>query len=315
MKTLFHQILDRFKKYLQPVNELRSMDIKLERLLIQTVQGRIREFHSIPPLENLSDAEFQVFSQWGEDGIIQYLIARIPVKNLTFVEFGVQDYLESNTRFLLMNNNWSGLVIDSDPQYIQNIQARDYYWRHELQAVCTFITVENINETIKNAGIEGDIGLLSIDIDGNDYWIWDAITVISPRIVVVEYNGVFGKDRFVTIPYRPDFVRTKAHYSNLFFGASLRAFCLLAEKKGYFYAGSNSAGTNAFFVRNDLATDVIRQEPGRNFIMSKVREARDKAGNLVFTSGSARTSLISDMKVVDLENNCEIILAEVLENK
>jgi len=116
-----------------------------------------------------------VFSQWGEDGIIQYLISRLPWKIRFFVEFGVQDYSESNTRFLLVNDNWTGLVIDSSSESIKHIRSQEYYWKYDLTAVCDFVTIDNINKLIMGAGITGSIGILSIDIDGNDYWIWNAI--------------------------------------------------------------------------------------------------------------------------------------------
>jgi hypothetical protein len=311
-KSFFRRILPSKFLYSQNPNfQLHHIEQEIEMLRMEVVQSRIREFRELQSLGDLSDAEFRVFSQWGEDGIIQYLISKVPIENKVFIEFGVEDYRESNTRFLLINNNWSGLVIDSNPKFINNIRAQNYYWRHDLTAICDFVTVENINSIIKQSGIEGDIGLLSIDVDGNDYWIWEAVTVVSPRIVVVEYNSVFGRDRAVTIPYQPDFNRTKAHYSNLYFGASLRAFCLQAERKGYLFVGSNSAGSNAFFVRKDVALGVKEKDPTIDFVESKLREARDKAGKLIFTSGIARRELISDMPVVDVENNTNIVLADV----
>ncbi|NJL53238.1 MAG: hypothetical protein HC930_15550 [Hydrococcus sp. SU_1_0] len=151
---------------------------------------------------SIQNNEFQVFSQWGEDGIIQALISEIEIERKIFVEFGVQDYTEANTRFLLVNNNWSGLVMDSSPEYIQYIKQDRIYWRYNLKAECAFIDKDNINELLINNGITGDIGLLSIDVDGNDYWIWEAIHCISPRIVISEYNGLFGNHRkllFLTI--------------------------------------------------------------------------------------------------------------------
>ena len=144
-------------------------------------------------LENLLDAEFKVFSQWGDDGIIQYLVNQldIPVKN--FIEFGVEDYTEANTRFLLLNNNWSGLVMDCSEENVAYIKNDDIYWKHDLTAICAFVTAENINKTISEAGFTGEIGLLHIDVDGNDYWIWKAIDIVSPIIAIIEYNSLFGR--------------------------------------------------------------------------------------------------------------------------
>ena len=130
-----------------------------------------------------------------------------------------------------MNNNWSGLVIDGDPANVSIIKSDPIYWRHNLKADCAFVTKDNINELLKRNGISGDVGLLSVDVDGNDYWVWKEIDAISPRIVVIEYNSRFGADRAVTVPYDASFVRRRAHHSMIYFGASLRALVNLGKKK------------------------------------------------------------------------------------
>jgi hypothetical protein len=292
---------------------LHRIEAELELTRMAIVQNRIREFHQIPQLENLMDAEFQVFSQWGEDGIIQYLISRIQIPNKIFIEFGVDDYRECNTRFLLMNNNWSGLAMDGDAPNIERIRSMPFYWRHDLNAKCAFITAENINSLIQETGIHGDIGLLSIDIDGNDYWVLKAISerIISPRILIVEYNSVFGKEHAITIPYSADFQRTKAHFSNLYFGASLKAFCQLAEVKGYKFVGSNSAGTNAFFVRSDIIGNLSVTDYQNGYVESKLREGRDETGKLTYLAGTNRIALIGHLPVIDLESNKTVIFETI----
>lgn len=302
------------------VNRLNAPTIqKLESIKDEIEQNRIllgRQYAfslQSQPILRLSDAEFKVFSQWGEDGIIQYLISRIPIPNKIFIEFGVENYRESNTRFLLVNNNWSGLVLDGSAQKVEQIRSMPLYWRHDLEAKCAFVTAENINSLIEESGIQGDIGLLSIDIDGNDYWVWKAIDerIVYPRIVIVEYNSLFGNGRAVGIPYRPDFQRSKAHYSNLYYGASLKAFCQLAREKGYSYVGSNSAGSNAFFVRADVVGDLPVTDCECGYIESKVREARDENGNLIYLSGAKRLDMIAHLPVVDLESGETITIGIV----
>ena len=142
-------------------------------------------------LKSLEEAEFQVFSQFGEDGIIQWLIHNVTIEHKTFVEFGVEDYLEANTRFLLMNNNWSGFVMDGSKKNIDKLGKWNYLWKYDLTATAAFVTKDNINKLIKDAGYIGDIGLLSIDLDGNDYWILNAIDCVSPRILICEYNSIY----------------------------------------------------------------------------------------------------------------------------
>src|SRR5207302_5091937 len=158
-------------------------------------------------------AEFRVFSQFGEDGIIQYLIRRAQILRplRSFVEFGVESYVESNTRFLLLNDNWCGLIMDGDAANIDAVKTSALYWRHDLTAKAAFIDRDNVDRLISSAGFSGEIGLLSIDIDGNDYWVWERVSEVNPVIVVVEYNSVFGQSRGVTVPYDPRFRRSEAH--------------------------------------------------------------------------------------------------------
>jgi hypothetical protein len=249
----------------------------------------------------LEEVAFQVFSQRGEDGILQYIISQIEIPNKIFIEFGVEDYTESNTRFLLINNNWSGLVIDGSSDNTRFIKSDFIYWKYDLTAYNSFITTENINELISRYTSCEDIGILSVDIDGNDYWVWEAINVIRPRIVVCEYNSAFGAHEKVSVPYSPSFVRTKAHYSNLYFGASLAAFCHLADKKGYDFIGTMDAGVNAFFVRKDLSAPFITYATAaENFHPSANRDSKDEKGGHSFLPHHARLPLIKEMPIVDV---------------
>lgn len=272
----------------------------LEESRILTAKLLIQNIRNGTGGNDLRSSEFSVFSQTGEDGIIQFLLSKIPIQNDVFVEFGVEDYGESNTRFLLMNDNWRGMVIDGSPSNIEIIKRSPLYWRRDLTAVCSFVTRDNINRLIEGCGITGDIGLLSIDIDGNDYWVWEKIDVVSPRIVICEYNALFGPKEAVSIRYSDDFVRTKAHYSRLYFGASLKALCALAERKGYIYVGSNSVGVNAFFVRKDVAGDLRALSAEEGFVTNRVRESIDREGRNTFLSGKERIDLIREMRVVDV---------------
>ena len=250
-------------------------------------------------LSNINAYEFKAFSQFGDDGIIQYLINTLSISNKTFVEFGVENYEEANTRFLLMHNNWRGLVIDANQAHINHITSRHDYWMYDLTAVCSFITKENINEILAQHDFSGQIGILSIDIDGNDYWIWKEINVINPEIVIVEYNSVFGAERAITIPYASDFSRSAAHYSHLYAGCSLAALAHLATQKGYSLAGSNKAGNNAYFVRNDKLQIIKAKSVNDVYVASNFRESRNKNGQMNFVSGTQRLACIKGMPVVN----------------
>jgi hypothetical protein len=253
-----------------------------------------------PKLESLATAEFSVFSQWGEDGIIDWILSRLKDIPETFVEFGVEDYRESNTRLVLFLRNWRGLIMDGSEAHIKNIQNQDIYWRYELTAKCAFIDKDNVNELIASSGLHGDIGLLSIDIDGNDYWVWQATNVVRPVVLVCEYNAVLGDVHRLSVPYQADFQRTHAHHSNLYFGASLPALIHLGEQKGYRFVGTNSNGCNAFFVRADHAPAVIGAIDEIRSYPSRFREARDANGLLTYARGVQRADIIRHLPVVDL---------------
>ncbi len=264
-------------------------------LLAEIQKGRV-------DITGIEAAEFKVFSQFGEDGIIQFLVnkLKIPRQNQSFVEFGVENYTEANTIFLMMKDNWRGLIIDGSSKNIESIKGRSHYWRHELSAVNAFIHKENINDLLSEAGFSGEIGLLSVDIDGNDFWIWKALTVCSPWIVIAEYNSVFGNEHAISVPYDAAFERTKAHHSNLYWGCSIRALEHLASEKGYTLVGSNAAGNNAFFVRNDKIADLTPVLSKTAWVESRFRESRDEAGKLTFLAGRARSEAIAGMMVVDV---------------
>lgn len=282
------------KKLKYYLSILSSIDNRLDK--IQQSLGRIESAQQPEYNKELHDYEFRVYSQWGEDGIIQHLIKTIPNLEKTFIEFGVQNYVESNTRFLLVNNNWAGLIIDGSQKNIDYVKSDAIYWQHNLKAECAFITRENINTIIKNSGLNGDIGLLSIDIDGNDYWVWEAIDVVTPAIVVIEYNARFGDQLAVSIPYEPNFIRSSAHHSNIYYGTSLSALFKLGAKKGYALVGCNSAGNNAFFLRNDLITDKIKVKTvAEAFVSNKFRESRGKNGEMSFISSEEERAILESL--------------------
>jgi hypothetical protein len=275
---------------------------QLDDLMILQGQALAMANADRAPLKRLQDAEFKVFSQFGEDGVLQYLIRETDIRpeERSFVEFGVQSYAESCTRFLLMNNHWRGLIIDGSHEYMTAIRHQDIYWRHDLTAVGAWIDRGNINGLIGDSGFTGDIGVLVVDIDGNDYWVWERIEVVRPAIVVVEWNSVFGPRHAISVPYDPAFDRTRAHYSNLFWGASVAAFEHLGSRKGYALLGSNSAGNNLFFVRNDRIGRLVSVSAQEGYAESRFRDSRDRDGKLNFLSGEKRKAEILDLEVVDV---------------
>ena len=200
---------------------------------------------------------YKVYSQNDEDGIIQEIFNRIGTTNKTFVEFGVQDGLESMGHFLLFNG-WNGLWIDGDKKCFKRLQ--EYFAKPlssgRLTAVNAFITIDNINEIISEGGkINGEIDLLSIDIDGNDYWIWEKIDCIKPRVVIIEYNAKFPPPCEWVMEYNPNHVWDGSDKH----GASLKSLELLGKRLGYTLVGTNNNGKNAFFVKTDLTKGLFAE--------------------------------------------------------
>ena len=200
----------------------------------------------------LARYEYSWLSQNGEDGILRYLFDRIGFESRWLVEFGF-GAKQCNGLRLLLKEGFSGLFMDGSAENVDffNYAAK----RHGLdnaKAVQAFITLDNLGELITGNGVPGDIDLLSLDVDGNDYWFWEALDFLSPRVVCIEYNAGLGPDQSVTVPYDAGFERYSKHPGGFFHGASLAAMEKLGEQKGYYLVGCDSTGTNAFFLRNDI---------------------------------------------------------------
>lgn len=209
-------------------------------------------------LPDIKTTGFKVFSQFEEDGILLYLFSIIGEGSKTFIEIGANDGINSNCSNLAVHFGWTGLFFEGDPQLIK--RGRKFYsriptpWHPKPTFVQAIIKRENINQLIRENGLSGDMELLSIDIDGNDYWVWDAIDVVRPKVVVIETHTEFGLNNIV-VPYDPSYMFPGKH--PVYHGASVIAMNKLAEKKGYRLVAASDLGINQIFLRNDLATDEI----------------------------------------------------------
>jgi len=269
------------------------------------------KFGEMQTIDNLAQVEFSVFSQFGEDGIIDWLVQKLKISNKTFIEFGVENYVESNTRFLMMNRNWRGLVIDSNPQNIASIKEKAMYWRHDLTAACAFITRENIKQVIKENGFWGPLGILSIDLDGNDYWIMSELIELRPELLIVECNPIFGDRHPISTPYDPRFERFKNHFSGLCFGASIKALQDFAEQHDYVFLGSCINGINAFFCTKNIFHFVGGSLKNQQAWPAIHRDSRDSQKNLTFVRGKKRFDLIRECEVICLRSNTRIRLKDL----
>lgn len=261
-------------------------------------------------ISDLSKVEFSVFSQWGEDGILDWIIRQIKDIPKVFLEIGTEDYKESNTRFLLMDKNWDAHLIDSDQKAIDNIKKQRIFWRYNINVNKLEIDKNNINLISSKFKIPKKLGLLSLDIDGIDYWVLKNLKNFSPEIIVCEYNSLFGEKKELTVPYKKNFNRTKEHYSNLYFGASINAFINLLKKKNYTFIGTNSSGNNAFFIKNKYRY-IIKKIDKKKIFSSKFRESRNKKNNLNFLDKKKSIKIIKNKYLINIKTNRRIIIGSL----
>ncbi|MFZ5910934.1 MAG: hypothetical protein ACOYYU_13045 [Chloroflexota bacterium] len=255
IKEVLHKIIrlliqPLFDEYLVALSRQDQILLSLKyRELVQT-QDKGLDFEQVG---------FNLYSPTYEDGILLYIFSLIGTTNKKCVDIGAGSVKGSTVANLIVNHGFKGLLIDGNSQSIQLVKK--YYANHPEtrfsppQAVSAMITAENVNELLNEYGYVGNIDLLCLDIDGMDYWILKAIDVVSPQVLVVEYQDILGPDKAWTVPYKPDFnlqdypVNRK---ENNYCGASLSAFVSLCKHKGYRLVGCNKGGWNAFFVREGV---------------------------------------------------------------
>jgi hypothetical protein len=212
------------------------------------------------------DVEFRSYSQNGEDGILLYIFSLLGTTNRKVVEICAGDGIECNAANLIVNHGWQGLLFDGDANQIA--RGRTFYstcrttWSVPPTFINAWLTAENVDALVASKGFAGPIDLLSLDVDGNDYWLWKALSCISPRVVVLEFNGSCGPERSVTMSYQPGF-RLDLNVQPYRCGASLPAFVKLAREKGYRLVGVQSLGFNAFFIRDGLAEKLLPERSAR----------------------------------------------------
>ena len=294
------------------INKLKNYSLSLykniffeeihKELTLKAKRLSIKNKH-LSKIKNLSEVEFQVYSQWGEDGIIDWLINKFRNIPKNFLEIGTEDYKESNTRFLLTNKNWDGFLIEGDKIAVKNIKSQRVYWKHNLKIKNEYVNKENINTVIKNLKVPKKLGLLSLDIDGIDYWVLKELSQINPTIIICEFNSLFGIKNSITVPYKKNFNRSKEHYSYLYYGASIQAFINILKKKKYYFLGTNSAGNNAFFIQNKFSTKAKKIISNNKIFISKFRESRNKKNKLNHLGKEKSLKLIQNKLVLDLTDS------------
>lgn len=216
----------------------------LARAQIDKMQSEQRQLGE----RRLAALGFKAYSEGDQDGILQEIFNRIGVANSKFVEFGCGDGLQNNTLYLLLTG-WSGVWLDGNRDNIKSVRKLHEEYLDVGRLICNhkILTAENINSTLSKLCSTKEIDLLSIDIDGNDYWLWKVLDAISPRVVVIEYNATLRPPVQAVQKYIPHVQWNRTNY----FGASLKALEVLGIDKGYSLVGCSLANGDSFFVRND----------------------------------------------------------------
>ena len=228
------------------------------QILLSLKYRQLCEQGKILPFE---EVEFRNHSQTGEDGILWYIFSLVGTTNKRAVEICAGNSKECNTANLVVNHGWYVLMAEGDKAKADF--AKEYYTKHPDTfllpplVVNEWITAENVNDIIKRNGFDGEIDFLAIDVDGIDYWLWKAIDVAAPRVVMVEIQVIWRCTASVTVPYRPDFQCKWLQDYVQYGGASLPAFVKLAKEKGYRLIGAVRYGHNVVFMRNDVGVDVF----------------------------------------------------------
>jgi len=262
--------------------------------------------------KNINEFELKINSQNGEDGIIDFLLNKLKILKPNFVEIGVGEYIEANTRFLYDRHHQRGLIIDCIDNFKKKASSNINLWKGDLNIVEEKIKPENINQVLReNCNFE--IDLFSLDIDGIDYWVIEKLSPKISKLFVAEYNSVFGSEHDISVPNIENFERFSYHYSGLCYGMSLKALIRLMGEKGFYFIGTNNFKNNAFFINNDFPYNAffngfqeINNSKLESFTNSTFSESRDKKGKLNYLREKKRFDEIKDCEIIDFSDNGKI---------
>ena len=266
-------------------------------------------------ITSMSDVDFKVYSQHGEDGIIDYLLKKLFIEKPIFVEIGVGNFTECNTRFLFEIRSAKGLVLDCLKNLKKEISKNLKLWKGDLEIVETHVHSENITEILKRYNFNNNIDLFSLDVDGIDYWILKSLPSDFSKIAVIEYNPIFGHIHEITVPNFKDFNRSSYHHSNLCFGMSLKALINIMEEKNFYFLGSNLRRNNAFFISKKYEKERyfpnLKVSDISENVNCNVRESRGLNGELTYLSSINRVKEIKDCEIIDLKRDIKVKIKDL----
>ena len=255
-------------------------------------------------MKDLWDAEFRVFSQFGEDGIVDLLLDELQISKPRIMEIGAGDFSECNSRFALHKRNCSAYLVDMREDLQRGLQESEIRWKASVAVEIAKIDEKNIKD-IESRAIRflKYIDVISLDIDGIDFWIAQHINWNGIKIAIVEYNPVFGAKLSVSIPKDTFSSRFEHHYSGLVYGASLLAWIEFFASKDMRFVGTNRAGNNAFFVPSSLAGNLPFRLPDISqldaYVDWQIRDSRNQDQTLSSLSLEQARNLISGVELIE----------------
>tara|TARA_B100001057_G_scaffold362735_1_gene365354 strand:- start:87 stop:1007 length:921 start_codon:yes stop_codon:yes gene_type:complete len=300
---IFMRMIAGFSKY-----SFIKLYILLGNLIISNSRKEYDNFKKI------EEAEVKVFSQNGEDGIIDYLTKKLRISKPNFIEIGVGDYSEANTRYIYETNYGRGIIVDLIKNLKEKVSKNVSIWRGNLEIIEKKVNSKNINDLFQRIDFQLDI--VSIDIDGVDYWVIKNLKPKISKIFILEYNAVFGSNLEISIPDHDNFDRTDAHYSNLYYGASLKAYVNLMKKKGFYFLGVNKLRNNAFFINEDFLKEKFFPEieniSFEDSTDANFSESRNAKGELSYLKNEKKLNEIKNCEVINIQTNSILKIKDLI---
>ena len=303
----FKKIALYLRNYLKP--EINNLKFLLGQSAILSSRSASHNF------KELWDAEVKVYSQWGEDGILDYICEAIGISKPNVIEIGSGNFIECNSRFLAESRNANIIAVDGRNDLIDTVNTSSVFWKSFIIPLVDWVTPSKINSIIQlGENRFGKIDIFSIDLDGNDYWILKEANLNQIDIVVLEYNPLFGAIKEVTVPRDDEFNRYKKHFSGLYYGASLKAYINLLNNKNFSFIGTNRVGSNAFFIKSNLLDNFKISTPSNleKYVDWRIRESRDISGRLSYLSGKDRLEIIKELPLIELTTQSEVNVASLM---
>lgn len=275
LKTKFDALKDKAGRAIDTASRFEQDAVRLrdeiDSLKVLCGQVAAASLAQKPAGTPFTEVAFDVFSTDGDDGILQHLLHHVSPPSQTFIELSSGDHTLRRTQFLTLKDRWRGLVLSRSSEAVERLRQQKLHWERDVTVTHSTMAADAVSTSAASAGLSGDIGLLNIHLEGMDYWAWQALSSVQPRMVACTFNSALDTAAKITVPFQPEFSRSEAHPSQLYYGASLAALEDLASQKGYVLVGINPAHSAAYFLRRDClgafpayaATTAIQSAPTR----------------------------------------------------